>query len=1136
MKRSYTQLLKQRGFSAFLGTQFLSALNDNILKYLISFMVMAGMLSGGASSDGANLQLISEVFIFPTLLFSGVAAWMADNHSKRSVLISTKAFEILVMALAWGSLRLGHFDASLACLFLLASQFTFFSPAKYGVVPELVEDGNLSRANGLLEMSTFLAILLGGVIAGPLFERFKGSLDVLGAVLLGVALLGSLMSLGIGQVPVPTQKRPFALHVFFSEIWQGSKAIHSDRRLRLTNIGICFFWFLGALFQLTILLLGKQVLHMDAIGISKLGACLAVGIGVGSMLAGRLSGDKVELGLVPLGSLGLGFSCLALSWVSLAHPALVPYALGSVGLCAGLFAVPLNALLQQKAEDGSKGRIVAANNFWSTVAMMISAAALGWMSSSLHWSPVTIILATGIACFAATAYLMTLLPEFAVRFTLWLITHTFYRIRIEGSQHVPRKGGALLVCNHTSLADGLLVQACIQRFVRFMVYKPIYEAEPLHWLFKAGSAIPISAKREDAMAAVEKAKAEVAAGHVVCIFAEGSITRTGNLLKFKRGLERIMEGQTAPIIPIHLDGLWGSIFSFAGGKFSWKWPEHIPYPATVHFGEPMPASSTASEVRAKVQELGTASMELRLEDAAQGRLERRFVRSAKRHYFSLALADSSGRELSYGKSLAAALALSGELKKRVPGPMVGILLPPCVPASLLNLACAFAGKTSVNLNFTAGADFMASARKQCGLDSIFSSKAFLEKAGLQTPEGLITVEELFTPALKAKTMLYWILCLLCPRPWLERLASPSHARSRDLATIIFSSGSTGQPKGVMLSHLNISANIEGLAQVLQVRPSDRLMAVLPFFHSLGYTGTIWFPLSCGFAAIHHPSPLDAGAIGRLAGRYRISIALSTPTFYQHYLRKCTPEQFASLRYAIVGAEKLREPLAAAFKERFGIDLLEGYGATEMAPIVALNVPDVSEGGEYHVGFKMGTVGHPVPGVSAKVVDLESGKEVEPGQSGLLLLKGPNRMEGYLGRPDLTEAAMKNGWYSSGDVAVIDTDGFIQLTDRLSRFSKLGGEMVPHLKIEEVAQAMLGEEGQCIVCAVPDESKGERLVLLYMDGLAPEEVAKGLAASSLPKLWVPKADSIFKVEAIPVLGTGKVDLKGSKDMALKLAAA
>ncbi len=1133
MKNStYLDLMRQKGFSPYLWTQFIGALNDNLLKWIITFLVGAGLTRGGSGSEGVDLERVSLAFILPSLFFTGLAGFLADNFNKRKVLIYTKAFEIGIMSLAWLALRSGSFPLQLGVLFLLSTQFTFFGPAKYGVLPELVREEDLSRANGLLEMSTFLAILLGSMLAGPLFAAFKTQLDIIAALLLALAFLGSLLSLGIGQVREPDSQRPFKLSLLWSEVIAGSKTLKADRRLWLTNLGIAYFWFQGALFQLSVVLLGRQVLHLDETGISALGVSLAIGIGVGSMLAGRWSGDKVELGLVPLGSLGMGVASLLLAWSARAMPALVPVGLGLVGLSAGLFVVPLNALLQQKAEAGGKGRIQAANNFYNTIGIIASAMALGWMSGRLGIAADQIIYLAALGCFAVTIYLMLLLPEFVIRFVLWLVTHTVYRIRIEGVAHVPRQGPALIVCNHMSLADGLLVQACIQRFVRFMVYKPIYEAPLLHWLFKAGNAIPISASRDDAMAALEQAKAQLQAGHVVCIFAEGGITRTGNLLKFKRGLEKIMQGLDVPIIPVHLDGLWGSVFSFRGGKFKPKLPERLPYPVTVTFGQALPADSSADQVRQKVQALSAQALDLRL--GGNGRLEQRFISSAKRHFFSMVMVDSAGVQLSYGRALAASLSLAGWLKRNVPEPLVGVMLPACAAGSLVNIAAALAGKTTVNLNFTAGPQFMADASKQCGLGTIVSSRAFIEKTGIAPLPGTVYIEDIFGGSFKARVLLWWLTALLVPNRLLQAWLKPKGGKPDDLATVIFSSGSTGVPKGVMLTHKNIQANLESLAQILQVYPKDRLLGALPFFHSLGYTGTIWFPVACGFGVIYHSNPMDAGIIGRLAQKHKASLLFSTPTFCQAYTRKCESGHFAHLRFAMVGAEKLREPVAVAFKEKFGVELLEGYGCTEMAPLVAINVPDVDEGGEHHVGKKFGTVGALVPGVVAKVVDLETGAELATGQSGLLLLMGPNRMAGYWQRPDLTQAALRDGWYVTGDVASIDADGFILLTDRLSRFSKIGGEMVPHLRLEDAFRPALAEDANCVVSAVPDDAKGERLVLLHTDATLTLALAwSALSASDLPKLWLPRQDAIFCVESIPSLGTGKTDLKRVRELAQSL---
>jgi acyl-[acyl-carrier-protein]-phospholipid O-acyltransferase/long-chain-fatty-acid--[acyl-carrier-protein] ligase len=396
---------------------------------------------------------------------------------------------------------------------------------------------------------------------------------------------------------------------------------------------------------------------------------------------------------------------------------------------------------------------------------------------------------------------------------------------------------------------------------------------------------------------------------------------------------------------------------------------------------------------------------------------------------------------------------------------------------------------------------------------------------------MVYLEELrktFTPLQKISALLS---SLLLPAFFLEW----RHTRNQkpdDLATVIFSSGSTGVPKGIMLSHHNIVSNIEGIEQVIQFRPEDRIMGVLPLFHSFGFTGTLWLPLLAGFGAVYHPNPTDAKTIGETVKKFRATLFISTPTFYAGYMRRCSAEEFASLRYVIAGAEKLREPVASAYKEKYGIEILEGYGCTELAPVVSVNVPDIIHDGEKQVGNKPGTVGHPIPGVAVKVIDPDSGKPLPWGTAGMLVAKGGNLMLGYLGQPELTAEVMRDGWYVTGDIASIDEDGFIRITDRLSRFSKIGGEMVPHMKIEEVINEILGA-ASCAVTAIADPQRGEKLVAFYAaNGVSPQELWDKLNRSDLPKLWIPKRENLHPIASIPLLGSGKADLKKVKDLALE----
>jgi acyl-[acyl-carrier-protein]-phospholipid O-acyltransferase/long-chain-fatty-acid--[acyl-carrier-protein] ligase len=805
-----------------------------------------------------------------------------------------------------------------------------------------------------------------------------------------------------------------------------------------------------------------------------------------------------------------------------------------LGFFAGFYSVPINAMLQQKSAAEVRGRVIAANNVLNFLGILAAAGVSAGLGSGLHLGPDQVVFVSGLATFVVTAYLVILLPDFIIRFSLWMLTHSLYRIRIVNPENVPLNGPALLVCNHVSFVDGLLVGASIQRFLRFMLYAPFFKIPLLGGFFRLMKAIPTASGR-NAIEAIRTARTELERGHVVCIFAEGAISRTGNLLPFKRGFEKIVQGLDVPVIPVHLDQVWGSIFSFKDGKFFWKWPKRFIYPVTVTFGNPLPSGTVAWDVRTQLLELASHAFEYRRKPGDL--VPVRFIRTAKRHWFRFAMADSTGREMNFGAALTGALMLAGWLRRERPRDRnVGVLLPASVGGALVNLGLMLAGKTPVNLNFTIGAAAMDAAIAKAKIGTIIASKAFLAKAKLEARPGTIFVEDIMAVFTKAGRLRTYLAALLMPTWLLVRLKAPRGNPFTDLATILFSSGSTGEPKGVMLSHHNILSNLEAIGQILAADADDRVMGVLPFFHAFGFTGTLCMPAVLGLGVVYHPNPLDAKAIGGLVRKYKATLLISTPTFCQSYYRVCTREDLASLRHVVVGAERLRPEFAAAFKEKFGLQLLEGYGATEMGPVVAVNVPDVLEGADRQIGTKPGTVGHPVPGVTAKAVDPETGADLGPDTEGLLLLKGPGRMVGYLDDCERTAQVIRDGWYVTGDLGVIDGDGFIQITDRISRFSKVGGEMVPHLKIEEAMLRIPGVAAAAVV-AVPDADRGERLFGLYVAEaeLAPDRVWQGLGESALPKLWIPKARDLRRVDELPTLATGKIDMRQLKQTALKLAA-
>ncbi|HKY31961.1 MAG TPA: acyl-[ACP]--phospholipid O-acyltransferase [Candidatus Polarisedimenticolia bacterium] len=1117
------------GFRALLAAQFLGAFNDNAFRAIVSLAA----LESAASSRHLLVAGAGAIFVLPYLLFSTHAGWLADRFSKRSVVVAAKSAEIGVMALAVPAIASGDPRFMLAVLFLLGAQSAFFSPARLGIIPELVPDKDLSRANGTMEMATFTAIIA-GVVGGGLMAAWLGSSSIVPPMgLTGLACLGAWLSLRVPRVPACGAERPLRLNVA-AEVIDDFRSLKGRRALLLTVLGVAWFWFLGMAFQLNVLVYARDLMGLGDAGVTALNACVSIGIGLGAFVAGRLSGDRVELGLVPLGSIGLGVFSLVLG---LTHGSLLltGAAHALLGLSAGFFIVPLDAYLQQTAGAAERGRVIAAANFLAFTGVIAGAGWIALTGGLLGWDPALVVAATGLLSIAATLYILKLLPDVLVRLLLWLLTHTLYRITVRGGENVPRRGGVLLVCNHISFVDAFLVGSSTQRFVRFLMYRPIYETPGIHSFAKLMGAIPVSPAdgRKGVAASLEAAKEALLAGRAVCIFAEGSISRTGNLLPFRRGFESIAGGTGAPIVPVHLDGVWGSIFSYQGGRFLWKVPRRIPYPVTVTFGQPLPSDTPAWQVRQAVMELSADAFAER--KRRQLPLHLGFIRTARRFPRRACIADSAGADLSFRRALAGSLALASALRTALgrEEARLGIALPPCAAAALANVAAMMAGRVPINLNITLGEAALASCARRAGIRTVITSRALLERTGL-APESfgarVILVEDLAESIGRLPRLAWWGAAALLPARALGRLtARPS---MDDLATIIYSSGSTAEPKGVMLTHHNIVSNVEGMQQIFDIAPDDRMIGVLPFFHSFGFTATLWLPLTNGFGVVYHVNPLDARMVGRLCASHRVTFLLATPTFLHGYIRKCRPEQLASLRYVVVGAEKLRESLASAFKQTFGIEPLEGYGATELSPAAAMSLPDVEEEGSRQVGHKPGSIGQPLPGVAARVVDPETFRDVPVGESGLLLIRGANVMKGYLDDPERTAEVLRDGWYVTGDIARFDRDGFLTLTDRLSRFAKIGGEMVPLGAVEDAVQKLLAEEdARCAAAAVPDAARGERLVVLHTSvSLDPAECRSRLAQAGLTPLWIPRRESFHRVEEIPSLGTGKADLKRIKEMA------
>jgi len=518
---------------------------------------------------------------------------------------------------------------------------------------------------------------------------------------------------------------------------------------------------------------------------------------------------------------------------------------------------------------------------------------------------------------------------------------------------------------------------------------------------------------------------------------------------------------------------------------------------------------------------------------------RQFLRMCRANLRRPKVADSSGVELPGAGLLTRTLVLRRLLRREVLGKdetYVGLLVPPSVGAVVANAALAIDRRIAVNLNYSESSEVLNAAIRQCQIRHVLSSRRVMEKLNLQLDAELVHLEDFKDKVTAADKLIAAAQTWLLPAAVLDRWLGLNKIAPDDVLAVIFTSGATGVPKGVMLTQRNVGSNVAQFDTILQLRRDDVLTGILPFFHSFGYTVTLWTVLTLQPKVIYHYSPREPKPLGQLCRRHGATILIATPTFLRWYTRGCQPEDFAKLEVVITGAERLPPDLADKFEQRFGVRPLEGYGTTELSPVVSVNVPPGRMTSTTKKGCREGTVGQPLPDISAKVVDLETGEDLGVGKSGMLLIRGPNVMKGYLGRPELTAQVVRDGWYETGDVAEIDAEGFIKITGRQSRFAKIGGEMVPLVQVEEEIIKVLNldeDNVSLVVTSVPDAKKGERLVVLHT-GLAegPEAVCRKLSAAGAKPICIPTPDNFRQVREIPLLGSGKVNLKRVKEMALE----
>src|SRR6266568_4424825 len=589
-----------------------------------------------------------------------------------------------------------------------------------------------------------------------------------------------------------------------------------------------------------------------------------------------------------------------------------------------------------------------------------------------------------------------------------------YRVTALGTDNLP-EGGFLLLPNHITWVDAIVLQLACPRPIRYIIDEEFYRKPILHPFLRLLQCIPIDTRHSHS--AIRAATEKIAEGEIVCLFPEGQLERSGTLLRLRRGYELIVRHANAAVIPVWLDQLWGSIFSFQGGKFFTKLPKRIRYPVTIAFGKPLEASAAdIAIVREELLKLGEFCFSRRT--SLDQHLAEACVRGLKRRPFATAVIDGIDHSaLSRAKLLGAATALSRLLQKQCPDPRVAIVLPAGKGAVVANLAVTLAGKIPVDLNFTMGRSANESACQRAELRTAISAAQFMERLkDFPWPERVLKLDELM-PRLKSQIVLWWLMAILLPAGLFIRLLQIQKKGGHAEALLLFTSGSSGEPKGVVLSHRNMVGNVSQFRELLDAKKDDAILAALPFFHTFGSTVTLWYPLIEGVRIVTYPNPLEAAKNAALIEQYKLTLLLATPTFLRGYLRKVDPGRLRSLRLVITGAEKLPLDLAKAFEERFKQHVFEGYGLTETSPVVSVNLPEpqpTQPGEQVQPSSRLGSVGKMAPGIAAEIREAETERKLLLHESGMLWLRGVNIFEGYLHDPERTADVLQHGWLKTGD--------------------------------------------------------------------------------------------------------------------------
>ena len=1146
------KLLRTAGFLPYLAIAFLNAGVDLAHKITIQNVLLK-------SFEGDTLviltALINAMILLPFIFLFSPAAFINDKFSRTKVIRLSALAAVGISALICLCYAIGEFYMAFALTLLLAAQSAVYSPAKYSIIKSIVGTEQLGMANGIIQALTIIAILFSSFAFSFFFEsHYIASNDPnvvlqsvwgIGIALIAFSALEAYFAFKIPFFPqtaeLSEEKFSAKQYVSLHYLKENIRTLRQNKNIWLSVIGLSLFWGVSQVIVAAFPAHYKAIFHADnAIVIQAILAVSGLGLILGSYVAGKMSHLHIELGIVPVGAVGIFISlfCLTLTDSNL-FLTICSFAFGFFG---GLFIVPLNATIQYFAPEAISGKIMAGNNFMQNV-LMVAFLLLSILFVKLSLSTTNLLIFASLVCLVGSFYAMLQLPHLFTRLLLLPILKTSYRFHVNGLKNLPQSGGVLLLGNHISWIDWLVLQAASPRAIKFVMYRPIYNKWYLTWFLRIFKVIPIGggASKES----IQTIRSYLENGEVVALFPEGHISYNGQINEFQKGFEHVLEGlENITTVPFYLRGLWGSSFSRADSHYKILSKKRGKREVLIAFGKPINGFIDAVAMKQKVVELSFSAWEHFINEQAP--LTHHWLESAKSDLFKECIADAQGTELNNVKFIAAVLSFAKVLKTKLRGQRhVGVLLPSSAAGAIVNMALFVLGKVPVNLNYTLSAESMQKALAKAQIDTVLSSAKFLDKLTAKgfdfnaiLADKLLFAEDIAKGLNKTAKTHAFLTALFAPQWWIK-LRYFAAVKLDDTATILFSSGSEGDPKGIELSHKNLLTNIKQVSELLNFRRDDVILNSLPIFHSFGLTVTTLLPLCEGVKMVSVADPTDGATIGKMSAKHGVSILFGTSTFFRLYTRnkKLHPLMFQNVRIVIAGAEKLKTDVKDAFRLKFGLEIYEGYGTTETAPVAAVNVPNILEKDSLkELTFtKEGTVGLPLPGTIIKIVDPDTLNELKTGEDGLILIGGGQVMKGYLDDPEKTAEVIAEldgvRYYKTGDKGHIDEHGFVTIVDRYSRFAKIGGEMISLGAVEANLSQAIGEDAVFVATAVNDDKKGESVVLLVKSELTLSDIQQRIKALNIPPIMLPS--EIFLVDEIPLLGSGKIDFKRAKLLATEL---